>query len=57
MEQLAMDANMNMLTGMLSTCKNKTMKLDHRSSNISEAEKQAFQNCLQKFSEAPNIVM
>ena len=52
-----MDANMNMLTGMLSTCKNKTMKLDHRSNNISEAEKVAFQNCLQKFSEAPNIVM
>ena len=31
MEQLAMDANMNMLTGMLSTCKNKTMKLNHSS--------------------------
>ena len=57
MERMAMEANMNMLTQMLSVCKEKTMKRSHTAKQLSEAEKQAFANCLSKFSECPNVVM
>lgn len=54
---MAMEANMNMLTQMLSVCKEKTMKRSHTGKTLSDAEKQAFSNCLSKFSECPNVVM
>lgn len=57
MERMAMEANMNMLTQMLSVCKEKTMKRSHTSKQLSDAEKQAFSNCLSKFADCPNVVM
>ena len=56
-ERLAMEANAELMNTMMSVCREQTLKKTHTSSDISDAEKKAFQNCLLKFFETPNHIM
>lgn len=57
MERAAAEAQINMMTKMLSICRDKTLKKNHSTDQLSGDEKKAFQNCVLKFFETPNHVM
>ena len=57
MERIAMEAQVVMTTQMVQVCKEKTMKKQHTSDQLSDAEKTAFQNCVMKYFETPNHIM
>jgi hypothetical protein len=57
MERIAMEAQVVMTTQMVQVCKEKTLKKNHNSDQLSDAEKTAFQNCVMKYFEAPNHIM
>ena len=45
------------MSKMLSLCREKTVKKNHSSDQLSSDEKKQFQNCVLKFFETPNHVM
>lgn len=53
MEKMAIEAQVTMTTQMIQVCKEKTIKRQHTSDQLADAEKTAFQNCLMKYFEAP----
>jgi len=57
MERAAAEAQINMMTKMLSICRDKTLKKNHSTDQLSADEKKTFQNCVLKFFETPNHVM
>ena len=52
-----MEANAEMMQMMLNSCRDKTVSKSHNSPQLTQAEGQAFQNCLTKFFETPNHIM
>lgn len=56
-ERAAAEANIAMMTKMLSVCREKTISKKHNSDALSSSEKRDFQNCILKFFETPNHVM
>ena len=57
MERIALEAQITMTTQMTQICREKTLKPNHSSDALSEAEKTAFSNCIQKYFETPNHIM
>ena len=57
MERAAMEAQMQMTLQMITVCKEKVMKPDHRAATLSSSEETALQNCMAKYIKAPEIVM
>ena len=57
MDKIQQEMQLNMIDGMMSQCKEKTMKSTHTARELSNSEQQAFMNCLMKYNEMPNIVM
>lgn len=57
MERAAAEANIALMSKMLSICREKTLKKTHSSDQLSADEKKQFQNCVLKFFETPNHVM
>ena len=57
MERAAAEANIALMSKMLSICREKTLKKNHSSDQLSADEKKQFQNCVLKFFETPNHVM
>ena len=57
MEKVAMAAQVTMTTNMVEVCQDKTLSRKHSSDRLSGHEKLAFQNCVQKYFEAPNHIM
>ena len=57
MERIALEAQITMTTQMTQICREKTMRPNHGSDQLSEAEKTAFSNCIQKYFETPNHIM
>jgi hypothetical protein len=57
MEKIAMEGNAEMLSGMLTLCREKTLKKSHTSDQLSADEKKQFYNCITKFFETPNHIM
>ena len=56
-ERAAAEANIAMMTKMLSICREKTVSKRHTADALSSSEKRDFQNCILKFFETPNHVM
>jgi hypothetical protein len=56
-ERAAAEANIAMMTKMLSICREKTISKKHTSDKLSDSERHDFQNCVLKFFETPNHVM
>jgi len=56
-ERMAMEANAEMMTMMLQSCREKTISKTHSSPDLSQQESQQFQYCLTKFMETPNHIM
>lgn len=57
MDRAAAEANLTMMSKMLSVCREKTLKKNHSSDQLTADEKKQFQNCVLKFFETPNHVM
>jgi hypothetical protein len=57
MDRSAAEANINLMSRMMSMCREKTLKKNHSSDQLSADEKKQFQNCIMKFFETPNHVM
>ena len=57
MERAAAEANIALMSKMLSICREKTIKKSHTTDQLSADEKKQFQNCVLKFFETPNHVM
>ncbi len=57
MERAAAEANIALMSKMMSICRDKTIKKAHSSGELSADEKKQFQNCVLKFFETPNHVM
>jgi hypothetical protein len=57
MERAAAEANIQLMSKMLSICREKTLKKTHTTDTLSADEKKQFQNCVLKFFETPNHVM
>jgi len=57
MDRAAAEANITLMSKMLSICRDKTIKKTHSSDTLSADEKKQFSNCLMKFFETPNHVM
>jgi hypothetical protein len=57
MERAAAEANIALMSKMLSICREKTLKKTHTTDQLSADEKKQFQNCVLKFFETPNHVM
>ena len=57
MDRIAAEGNAEMLTSMLTLCREKTLKKTHSSDQLSADEKKQFYNCITKFFETPNHVM
>lgn len=57
MERAAAEANIALMSKMMSICREKTLKKTHTTDNLSADEKKQFQNCILKFFETPNHVM
>lgn len=57
MDRAAAEANIALMSGMLKICRQKTLKTQHTSDQLSAEEKRQFQNCVLKFFETPNHVM
>ena len=57
MERIAMEGNADMLAGMLTLCREKTLKKAHAQAELSAEEKKQFYNCVTKFFETPNHIM
>jgi|TARA_B110001450_G_scaffold240948_1_gene250055 hypothetical protein len=57
MERIALEAQINMTTQMTAICREKTLKPNHNSEQLSDAERTAFSNCIQKYFETPNHIM
>jgi hypothetical protein len=57
MDRVSAEANIMMMTRMMSICREKTVKKNHSSDQLSADEKKQFQNCVMKFFETPNHVM
>ena len=57
MDRAAAEANIALMSKMLGVCREKTLKKQHTSDQLSSDEKKSFQNCLLKFFETPNHVM
>ena len=52
-ERVMMEAQAEMMTMMLTVCRQKTQKTSHSSDKVSDDEKRQFSNCIMKFMEAP----
>ena len=57
MDRAAAEANIALMSKMLSICREKTIKRVHNSDQLSADERKQFQNCVLKFFETPNHVM
>ena len=57
MERIAMEAQIAMTTQMTALCREKTLKPNHNTDQLSDAERTAFTNCIQKYFETPNHIM
>ena len=57
MERIAMESNTEMISSMLSICRDMTISKSHTSNALSAKERTQFTNCLLKFFESPNHVM
>ena len=55
-QRLALEQQSDMMTSILSLCRDRTVKKSHTSAELSANEKKEFQNCLMKFFETPNHV-
>jgi len=56
MEKIMMEAQSELIAGVMTTCRAKTIK-NHSSPSLSQSEQTEFQNCVMKFMEAPQIIM
>ena len=57
LERMQADSNAEMLSSMMSLCREKTLKKSHNSDSLADDEKKQFANCLMKFFETPNHIM
>ena len=57
MDRAAAEANIALMSKMMSICRDKTLKKSHSSDQLSADEKKSFHNCVLKFFETPNHVM
>ena len=57
LQRISMEGNAEMVSNMMRVCRDKTLKKNHSSDQLSDAEKTQFNNCIMKFFEAPNHIM
>ena len=57
MDRVAMEAQAKMTTQMVAICKERTLRKNHSTDQLSDAEKTQFENCLMKYFETPNHIM
>lgn len=52
-----MEMQVAAMSNLLAACREKALSRTHTTRELSAGEKQAYQNCLQKFGDVPAIVM
>jgi len=52
-----MEGNAELVHTMMSVCRDRTLKHSHGSAELTNTEKQEFQNCILKYFETPNHIM
>ena len=57
LQRISMEGNAEMVSNMMRVCREKTLKKNHSSDQLTETEKTQFNNCIMKFFEAPNHIM
>jgi hypothetical protein len=57
MERIMMEAQSEMISGVMSVCRDKTLNHAHSQNALSASEQQQFQNCVLKFMESPQVIM
>ena len=56
-QRLQMETQSEMISMMLATCRDRTLKKSHTQAELSVEEKTQFENCLMKFFATPQHVM
>ena len=57
MERIMMEAQSEMISGVMHVCRDKTLNKAHNAASLSQTEQTQFTNCVLKFMESPNIIM